>query len=84
LDITYFKIAVQNGVFTQISVLKSLQVLQNSPLSGVLKFPSQSGNSFFLSAFGNSDDGFFFRDNGNDINNKTLYPSLILKNRKTI
>lgn len=65
-------------------VLKSVQVLMNSLFSGVLKFPSQSGNSFFLSVFGNYDDGFFFRGNENGINNKTIYPSLILKNRETI
>jgi hypothetical protein len=53
-------------------------------LIGDLKLPTDASNNFFLSAFGNVMDGFRFRDNGNDVNNKTLYPSLMLKNRDKI
>jgi len=43
-----------------------------------LNLPKDSDSYFFISAFGNSDDGFKFRTSGNTIND-TKYPSLQLR-----
>ena len=45
---------------------------------GKLKLPNNSEGYFYLSAFGNSEDGFYFKNSSEAIRNKSIFPSLLM------
>jgi hypothetical protein len=58
---------------------KNLKLISNFLLLGNIQLPKNSGDFFFLSAFGNNEDGYKFQGSNSVIDSSVSFPSLDLK-----